>query len=1117
VSDSDGVNSAKYRWDNSDAKNGGTSFSNGTVISSPASDGEHTLYLWAKDNLNNESTANFSPYQYDDNRPTVDSFTVNNNTTNFTTEDTSLDIAFSASDTGGSGLMEAEIWRQTDGGTWQKIETRNLSGNSDADSWTDNVTCGHNYAYGLHVKDNAANCTLENNQPCSGTGSPITAQVNCPAGPNNPPNNPSNLKQFDNTHELSEGETTSDDTPYFTFTISDPDSPETVGYQIQIDDSDSFNTPLIDYTWDGSSTNPNNVTYQVPSSLPDGSYFWRVRSKDDGGLYSPDWVTDNGVLFGGGGVDFKVDTIPEGPNQAPVANFTACRLSGNTIRFTDTSTDDGGIASRDWDFGDGSAHSALTNPEHNYDTGETAYLGGASRVAGVSTESIKTLKHENIKTKEQNQQSAISNQQSIFKSFIQSIKKVIDNIGGLLEKPVAEIISWLNLERAQAQGAWWNTSWLYRRKITFDNSASSENLVNFPVLIKLNSSRVNYGQTQNSGQDIRFIDADGSTVLAHEIEKWNESGDSFVWVKVPQINASSNTDYIYLYYGNASASDGQNKTAVWDSNFKMVWHLNDASGRLQDASTNNLDSTSEAGITYNASGQMSTGLSFNSGYDTSYARRTNNASLRQDPFTWELWFKAGSFPTNTWLTEMNGDQFSVKVKDGNKIETKHDSLTPNYTRSNNTTFSTNTWYYLVTAKYTSGNNRVKVYKNGSLLYEGGGTNKPSGTLSWGDWNFGYHNFGGTLDEIRVSSGTRSANWIAAQYKSMTDVYNTYGSEEPQPPVAPTNLNFTNVAQTSMTLNWTDNANNEQGYKIYRCQGTGCAKPGTPLTTLAANMTTYNDTGPLSCATTYQYWVEAYNAGGTAEVSGSQATTACSTFNVSLTVTDNGNPVLQDSETKVLDLVNMTLAGQAISDCPSDSYNLTDLSAYNCSLVGLTWTNSPTASSYKVIRRPAGGSWQEIASGRSCCSYDDNTVSGSTTYEYYLEAEPTGLRNSTTNPACSGGYAPSGTTCPLSVTTPGCTATNVTAQSTGCGVITISWNTVTGATGYDIYRGLTETGTYTVIKAGTTSTSYEDKEIIPQTTYYYKVKAKYSGGGESGFSNSASTYSYCYKAPTWVER
>jgi len=57
-------------------------------------------------------------------------------------------------------------------------------------------------------------------------------------------------------------------------------------------------------------------------------------------------------------------------NLPPTANFSASS-SGLTANFTDTSTDtDGSIASRNWNFGDGSS-STTANPTHTYATGGT--------------------------------------------------------------------------------------------------------------------------------------------------------------------------------------------------------------------------------------------------------------------------------------------------------------------------------------------------------------------------------------------------------------------------------------------------------------------------------------------------------------------------------------------------------------------------------------------------------------------------------------------------------------------------------------------------------------------------------------------------------------------------
>jgi PKD repeat protein len=58
-------------------------------------------------------------------------------------------------------------------------------------------------------------------------------------------------------------------------------------------------------------------------------------------------------------------TVSNAANAAPVASFTAS-TSNLTASFTDTSTDsDGSIASRSWDFGDGST-STVANPSHTF-------------------------------------------------------------------------------------------------------------------------------------------------------------------------------------------------------------------------------------------------------------------------------------------------------------------------------------------------------------------------------------------------------------------------------------------------------------------------------------------------------------------------------------------------------------------------------------------------------------------------------------------------------------------------------------------------------------------------------------------------------------------------------
>lgn len=77
------------------------------------------------------------------------------------------------------------------------------------------------------------------------------------------------------------------------------------------------------------------------------------------------------------------------------------------------------------------------------------------------------------------------------------------------------------------------------------------------------------------------------------------------------------------------------------------------------------------------------------------------------------------------------------------------------------------------------------------------------------------------------------------------------------PLAPTNLTGSVISTTQINLSWTENATNEDGYKIERKIGTGnYAVVGST----GSNMTTFSDLG-LTPSTSYTYRVYAYNSAG----------------------------------------------------------------------------------------------------------------------------------------------------------------------------------------------------------------------------------------------------------------
>lgn len=81
----------------------------------------------------------------------------------------------------------------------------------------------------------------------------------------------------------------------------------------------------------------------------------------------------------------------------------------------------------------------------------------------------------------------------------------------------------------------------------------------------------------------------------------------------------------------------------------------------------------------------------------------------------------------------------------------------------------------------------------------------------------------------------------------------------QPPAAPSGLTATAVSTSQINLAWTDNAGNETGFRIERCQGQGCTS-FTQIAQVGANVRSFSNTG-LSRNTRYRYRVRAYNAAG----------------------------------------------------------------------------------------------------------------------------------------------------------------------------------------------------------------------------------------------------------------
>jgi hypothetical protein len=207
------------------------------------------------------------------------------------------------------------------------------------------------------------------------------------------------------------------------------------------------------------------------------------------------------------------------------------------------------------------------------------------------------------------------------------------------------VLAWSCAPRAEAQSSWSN-GYAFRRAVTIDHiKVPNTDQVNFPVLISgtygFLATISNGGDVISAnGYDIIFTsDVAGTTILPFEQASYSAStGAVNYWVQVPALSHTADT-VIYLFYGNGGiSSDQSNKTAVWDTNYKGVWHLANGSTLSANDSTSSGNNGTIYGATATA-GIIDGAASFGGSQAISM---TANASSQPSNLTLSFWFNRGA-------------------------------------------------------------------------------------------------------------------------------------------------------------------------------------------------------------------------------------------------------------------------------------------------------------------------------------------------------------------------------------------------------------------------------------------------------------------------------------------
>jgi hypothetical protein len=337
------------------------------------------------------------------------------------------------------------------------------------------------------------------------------------------------------------------------------------------------------------------------------------------------------------------------------------------------------------------------------------------------------------------------------------------------------------------------TNFNYRKDITIDHTKIDADLSYFPVLVKLDSSKIDFNHfLQDNGNDIRFTDhidvngdADGN-VLDFEIERFEKGNEvAEIWVEIPSIASGSDTTF-YMFYGNAGCGPGENVNGTWDvggsptDKFDEVFHLHEISGTHYDSTSNNYTGIVQGTVTQNATGKINGADRLVGQLPTekdSWIELQDGTLAADSSFTIEVWFQIKEFVSPEWYGLVTKGRDSVPdwlglgVDDLNRITFYwyYDDPPGNVHGS---ALQKDQWYYAV-ATFDN------VTENKAIYLDGGYDNGDTGPNSYGDitektrvGNDGAdasaNSFEGFIDEVRISKTPRSAAWIKASYHSGND-------------------------------------------------------------------------------------------------------------------------------------------------------------------------------------------------------------------------------------------------------------------------------------------------------------------------------------------------------------
>lgn len=319
--------------------------------------------------------------------------------------------------------------------------------------------------------------------------------------------------------------------------------------------------------------------------------------------------------------------------------------------------------------------------------------------------------------------------------------------------------------------AWWHDEWPYRIAVHLDTSATGAAIAttqtDVPILIRLHSGNFQDFFILNEDlSDLRFIADDNHTALKFHVESFDLINQlMYVWVKVPQITGSLNTEKIWLYYGNENAVAASDSTATYDVNMAMVHHFQAGNDFLNDETAYGNRFIKSAGIDETAS-LIGNGIRFTGEGGASLPASTATQLIPGNGITVSFWVKPDDDSSAVLFSHSDGNN-EIKVMNNAGSLTAHlvasesdGSVTRAVTQSVTQAvagFTPGNWHHISIIATV---NTLELYLNGNKgSVVDASVPEIAGRIIFGADINGNFPFKGIMDEIQYSNIARPADYI----------------------------------------------------------------------------------------------------------------------------------------------------------------------------------------------------------------------------------------------------------------------------------------------------------------------------------------------------------------------